>query len=237
MNRDVPAAAEPLLAVRPDEFIAERQRLARKLRDAGHSAEAATVAQLRKPPPVVLAVNRAARSRPKAARAAAAAADRVKQAQLGGNLEAFRGALTELEKSLELLAEVALAHVSPSGKRPSEAVRRRLHDLLRNAVADSEAREALARGILTSELETTGFAAFAGMVPGSPRPGRSTASGRSTRRPHDDKRRERERALRAELAAAEKHLRESERSLQSAERVREKAERMVASIRTKLEQL
>ena len=79
MSNDQPAEVEKLLAVRPDEFVHERQRLARELRDAGRSDEAATVAQLRKPSPVVLAVNRAARARPKAARAAADAALRVRR--------------------------------------------------------------------------------------------------------------------------------------------------------------
>lgn len=233
---DLPAEAEKLLAVTPDEFVIERQRLARKLRDAGRSDEAAAVARIRKPPPVVLAVNRAARARPKAARGAAGAALRVKKTQVGGDPDAFKGALDDLEDSLELLADVAIAHVAPSGKRPSEAIRRRVRDLLRNAVADDEAREALARGVLSTETETSGFAPFAGMVPTPARPRRSEAT-KSRTRPQNEKRREREKALRDELARAEQHLDEAERSVEEAEHNRTKAERVVASIQAKLERL
>ena len=235
MSDDLPAEAETLLAVRPDEFVSERQRLVRELRDAGRSDEAATVARLRKPSPVVLAVNRAARARPKAARAAADAALRVKKTQVGGDPEVFKQALDDLEDSLGLLAEVAVAHVAPSGKAPTEAMRRRVRDLLRNAVADDEAREALAGGVLIEETETTGFAPLAGMVK-TPARGKRHSAPTSRTNPQDEKRRDRERALRAELARAEEDLGEAERSLQEAERKRANAERAVASIRVRLEQ-
>ncbi|MEP7225312.1 MAG: hypothetical protein ABI783_10180, partial [Actinomycetota bacterium] len=58
--------AEKLLASAPNDFVDARKRLARELRDADRSYEAATVAALRKPTTVVFAVNRAARDRPKA---------------------------------------------------------------------------------------------------------------------------------------------------------------------------
>ena len=237
MRDDLPAEAERLFSVTPAEFVAERTRVARELREAGRSEDAARVASLRKPPPVVLAVNRAARARPKAARAASAAALRVKQMQISGDPDSYRSALAELEDSLALLAEVALAHVASEGKAPSEAMRRRVRDLLRNAVADNEAREALARGVLEREVEPVGFGPFAGAVP----PPRARTS--VTRSAHEreertaERRREREQELRAELGHAEQRLEEAERSLGDAERERAKAERAVASIRAKLERL
>jgi hypothetical protein len=232
----VPTEAEKLLAVAPGEFVAMRQQLARELKDAGRADDAASVARLRKPPPVVLAVNRAARGRPKAARAAADAALRVKQAQVGGDPEAFKSALAELEDSLGLLAEVAVAHVAPTGKRPSESMRRRVRDLLRNAVAEDETREALTRGVLTTEMETPGFAPLAGVAPAPVRRTRGASSESPTDR-RDEKRRERERALRGELARAEQQLSDAERSLAVAESNRAKAERAVSSIRARLERL
>ena len=235
VSNDQPAEVEKLLAVRPEEFVGERQRLARELNDAGRSDEATTVAQLRKPSPVVLAVNRAARARPKAARAAADAALRVKRTQVGGDPGVFRETLAELEDSLKLLADVALAHIAPSGKRPTEAMRRRVRDLLRNAVADDETREALARGALIEEMETTGFAPLAGMV--KPARGKRSAAPTSRTRPQAQKRRERERALRDELTRAAQDLDEATRSAQAAERRRKNAEQAVASIRARLERL
>ena len=218
------------MSVGSEEFVGERQRLARELRDAGRPADAAVVAKLRKPPPVVLAVNRAARARPKAARAAAEAATRVKKAQVGADPEAFRGALKELDESLDLLAEVALAHLAPTGKQPSAAMRHRLRELLRNAVANDDARDALTRGVLRDETETAGFELFAGMAPAKrSRPSGDTARARS--RASGKKRRQREQALRKELARAEERLEEARRSVERAERERINAERAVASAR------
>ncbi len=231
----VPTEVERLLAVPPDEFVATRQQLARELRDAGRSEEAAYVSRLRKPPPVVLAVNRAARARPKAARAAADAALRVKKTQVGGDRDAFEGALADLEDSLELLAEVAVTHLAPSGKHPSEAMRRRVRDLLRNAVADDQAREALTRGVLSAETEAPGFAPLAGMAAAPVRKSDAAPTTRST--PREEGRRERERALRDELVRAEQQLSDAERSLRAAESERAKAERAVVSIRARLERL
>lgn len=231
---DLPHEATKLLAVSPEQFVPERQRLARELRDAGRSDDSAIVGHLRKPTPVVLAVNRAARDRPNAARAAADAAVRVKKAQVGGQPDAYTRSLEELGEALDLLAEVAVAHVS-QGKNPSDAVRRRIRDLLRSAVADETAREALARGVLVEEVEAGGFAPFAGMTPKPARPKRASASSPTKRQVATQ--RARARTLRAELARAEQELRDAERSLREAERERSKAERAVASARAKLDRL
>ena len=171
----LPQEAEKLLAVEPGQFVAERDRLVRKLRSEDRGSEADTVAGLRKPTAVVSAVNRAARDRPKAAAGAAEAARNVRQTQVAGEPESFRKATAELETALDLLAEVAVAHVAPPGKPPSDAMRRRVRDLLRTAVADDDAREALVRGALTDELETVGFSSYAGMDPAPTKQQRSEA--------------------------------------------------------------
>ena len=236
MTDHLPTEAEMLLSVGSEEFVGERQRLARELRDADRPADAAVVAKLRKPPPVVLAVNRAARARPKAARAAAESARRVKKAQIGADPAAFRAAVKELEESLELLADVALAHLA-RGKRPSASMRHRLRELLRNAMADDDARAALTRGVLRDETETAGFELFAGMAPAKrSRPSGDTARAHS-RTSGEEKRGQREQALRTELARAEERLEEARRSVERAERERINAERAVASARAKLDRL
>jgi hypothetical protein len=225
---------EKLLAVAPDAFVGERDRLAKKLRDEGRPDEAAAIAGLRKPSVVVFAVNRASRDRPQAARDAAKAALRVRETQFGDKPAAFRQALADLDSALELLAEVAVAHVSPRGKPPTDAMRRRVRDLLRSAVADDDSREALARGALTEELETTGFSPFSGMAP-APSKKRGKPATRPTRADREAaKRREREKVLREELADAEKRLRETERAVRDAEREQKAAEREVAAIEAKL---
>ena len=157
---ELPKEARALLATAPGDFVDERNRLARRLRDDGRSEDAATVAALRKPPPVVLAANRAARSRPQAAKGAVRAAERAAK-QLGSDSDARE----ELEAQLRLLEDVAIAFLGSDAKPASEDARRRLRDLLRNAVADEETRTALAQGVLEAEPDPAGFAAYAGIEP------------------------------------------------------------------------
>jgi hypothetical protein len=233
---DVPQEAEKLFAVAPDRFVAERNALAKKLRDEGRADDAAAVAELRKPSAVVFAVNRAARDRPKAAQGAAEAALGVRDAQVGGDAEAFGKALADLDSSLDLLAEVAVANLAPSGKQPSEAMRRRLRELLRSAVADDHAREALARGALAEELEAPGFSPYAG-IPVQPKPrGRKAEPAAPSRAEREEaRRREKVEALRAELADAEDELRAATAAARSAERERDRAEKAVARRRNKID--
>ena len=239
---ELPQEAERLFAVAPDEFVAERSRVARELREAGRREQAAEVAALRKPPAVVLAVNRAARDRPQVARDAAATAAKVLETQLAGDSETYREATKALERSLDLLADVALAHVAPRGKAASDAASRRVRDLLRAAVSDEDGRDALARGILTEELEAPGFAALAGARPTrAPRRagGRGTAAtdGAAAERREREERRAREKGLRADLARARDALRGAERSLKRATDERDRAEKEVAALQEALERL
>jgi hypothetical protein len=232
----LPKEADPLFAVAADDFVDERKRVERALRDEGRREDAEAVAALRKPPPVVLAANRAARDRPQSARAAATAAERVAKKQLGSDPEGYRAARAELDESLDLLTQVALAQLSRGGKRPTDAVTRRLRDLLRNAVADEEARAALSRGVLRDEPDTAGFGAFAGVKPPSGRKA-TTKTAEARRKRDEQKRREKERALRDELAGAEKVLEEAKRAEREATRARERAEHAVESLRKRLERL
>jgi len=232
----VPRDAEKLLAIAPERFVAERKALTKKLRDEGRKEEADAVAALRKPSAVVFAANRAARDRPKAARAAADAAVAVREAQVAGDAEAFGKAVADLDDSLDMLAQVALAHLAKEGTAPTDAMRRRLRDLLRNATADDDAREDLARGMLTGELEVTGFAAYAGVAAPQKPKGRASASKAPTRAAQaKERRRERVKELRAELADAERELREATAAARAAERNLKRAEKAVAALRQKLD--
>jgi hypothetical protein len=228
-----PEELRRLLAVEPAAFVAERKRLAKQLREGGRAADAKAVEALKKPPATVLAVNRAARDRPKAAEGAARAAELLRKAQLRNDQAAFESARTELQQALELLADVAIAHVAPSGKEASDAMRRRVYDLLRSALADDASRKALVEGTLTTEVETTGFEAFAGMTfTASTRSGSAAAS--SGRNPAS-KRRERE--LRDQLTGAKRRLADAERSVREAEAARDEAEGDLAAIQAELDQL
>jgi hypothetical protein len=232
---DLSPESEKLLAVSPDEFVEERKRIVKQLRDEGKTGEADAVAALRKPSAVVLAVNRAARDRPKAAQAAVKAAEKVEKTQGGGDLDGFRTAMGELDEALDLLSEVAVAHVGPSGTKATDAMRRRVHDLLRRAAATRATRVGLERGTLLEEQEVAGFGALP-TVSGKPRKKERATSAKDARAEREAaKRREREEALRAELAEAEEAFLEADKAVRAAERQRDKAERAVSAARAKLD--
>ena len=225
----LPKEAEALLSVAPDDFVTERNRLARELRDVGRKDEAAAVAALRKPPPVVLAANRAARSRPQVANDAARAAKRVKT-KLGLDPEARKA----LDDALKLLEDVALAFLGRT-KSPSEPIRRRLHELLQNAVADDDALAALTRGVLTEEPEPAGFAAYTGVrLPLRKAPGKSETRALAAA---EKKRQERERALQEEVGAAEERLEAAAHAEEKATRERARAARELEAARQRLDRL
>jgi hypothetical protein len=232
---ELPTKAERLLALGPAEFVSARNQLARELRESGEAEEAAAVAGLRKPPAPVLAVNRASRDRPQAARAAMDAAKRVEKAHGGGDPDAFRAAVRELDDALELVAEVAVAHVAPPGKKASEAMRRRVYDLLRRAVATEASRDALARGALVEEPPAADFSSLSAVSVAPPRQRTAQADSRAVRR--DAEREGRVKALRAELKRAEKALAEAERAAAAAERDRSRAEQAVERLRAQLDAL
>ena len=163
MNSNLPADAEQLLAVSPEAFVEQRKLLVRRLRDEGRAEDAQAIARMKKPPPVVLALNRAARDRPQAAKDAADAAKRLGPAQLSGDVDGYRRVLGEMEQASALLAEVAVANLS-KGKRASDPIRRRLADLIRGALAAEDTRQQLIRGVLDEEVEAQGLR----RIPGTP---------------------------------------------------------------------
>ena len=222
-----PKEAEALLSVAPDDFVRERNGLARELRDAGRKDEAAAVTALRKPPPVVLAANRAARSRPQVAKDAARAAKRV-QKTLGLDSEARKA----LDDAFKLLEDVALAFLGGT-KKPSEATRRRLHDVLQNVVANDDALAALMRGVLREEPEPAGFAAYTGAHL-TPRKAPAKSETRA-REAAEKKRQERQQALQDEVAAAEARVTVAIDAEKNAARARSRAERELEAARERLD--
>ena len=210
-----------------------RAALARRLREEGRRADADAVAGLHKPAPVVLAVNRAARDRPQAARDAVDAAGRLARAQVGGTDRAsYEEAARDLDRALDLLVEVAVARLGRAGRPATQAMQQRARELVRAAVADERSRERLVRGALAEEVETTGFGAFAG-VP-VPKTRRAAAKPPSRGSPASAERKAHERALRRELAERKRELRAAEGAVRAAEQERARLARAIAELEARL---
>jgi hypothetical protein len=148
-----------LYGLPPDRFTAERNALAKTLRDAGDADAAGKVAALRRPPLSVWAVNQLVRERTPLLRDLWKAGDRLEKAhrgkgEFGTALEAEREALNELVSSAAELLERA-------GQAAAEGTLQRVHGTLQAAAADPDARRVIEEGTLEHDLEPPGFDALA----------------------------------------------------------------------------
>jgi hypothetical protein len=225
-------AVAQLYAAPPAEFVAERTKLARRLRDEGRAEEAREVAALRKPTLPASLANRLARERPRDVAALLGAAEKLAAAHGSGDAGKLRQAQSELGERVREL--VALAP-ELTGQTMSDSVGQRLADTLRAASTDRDAAELLRRGMLQEEIETSGFEALAGLklAPAKHSPKSTSAKPARTRRSDDARLAE----LRKELAEARKELRWAESAVTAAEREATRARKRVSDLETRIEKL
>jgi hypothetical protein len=184
-----------------DEFVRERNALARSLRKEGRREEADAVAKLAKPTAVAALVNRLARERPVDLRRFLRAADELRAAQAGG-----RGDFAEAARAEREALQALVRRARELGDGASEQTLDRVARTLRAAAGDDEARPLLERGVLTREVEPTGFASVLGAMPATPparprEPKRDPAEGRERARAERELTRLRARAAELERAA------------------------------------
>jgi hypothetical protein len=221
---------ERLYAVDPEEFVSERKRLERSLRDDGRTEEAAKLAKLRKPPLPVFAANRLAREEPDDVAQLIAAGERLSAAHGAGDPDALRKEQAELAARVRALVRQAESAV---GKPLSEPMEQRLAVLLRAAASDPDTAALLRRGVLAEEVVPAAFDALAGisLTPSAPRP----EPERNTERAGALKQKKRVKELEDELAEARDALRHAARELRKAQAEVERAEGRVARANERLE--
>jgi len=205
-----------LFAVPLEDFVAERKRLAKELRDAGDRDAAAEVAKLPKPTPPAWALNLLAREDPDAIGTWLDAAEELRDvsARPGAGL---REAMAAHRDATRELLGVVRERAQPGGKPLSEPMLERVRELLQAATVDPATAEALRAGRIVEGDEAPAlFAADVGSEP-APRPAPSKAekqadqakADRAAKR--DAERKERERADR--IAQLEQHVAELEERL------------------------
>jgi hypothetical protein len=168
--------ADALRAVPPAEFVRARTALAAELERKGKAADARRIRRLRRPSPVVWALNTAA-SRPRAIAELGDAVDRLRRAQLGqGDL---RPAVERYRAALEPVLRAATERLRGAGIRVSPALERRLQSTVLAAIADRGLRADLVAGRLEAEHAAPGFEVLTrGPIPAEflrARPGRAAA--------------------------------------------------------------
>ncbi|MFC9816716.1 hypothetical protein ACFVJM_32170 [Streptomyces virginiae] len=168
---DADAVAAELYGLRPEEFTAARDAQAAAARKAGQRAEAKRIAALRKPTLAVWAANRLAR----------ADADQAQHLlELGRGLrEAHRTLSGEDLRKLSHQQHVVVAAMAGEARRLageagqdlSAGVQREVEQILRSVLADPEAANTWARGVLEkAPPPAVGFAEVAPAPGTAPRP-------------------------------------------------------------------
>jgi hypothetical protein len=159
-----------------DEFIHDRDELAKRLRREGERETAERIKKLRKPSAGAWALNQAIRRRRKETEALLAAGERLREAHesvmSSGDPAELREAMQEERGLASALADCAEAIASETGKS-GPALRERVRSTLHAATVDEEARDELAKGRFVREREAVGLGPFGAAAPVAPARGRT----------------------------------------------------------------
>ena len=152
---DLPEEAE-LYRVPPEEFVAARDELARRLRDGGDRERAAEVKRLRRPSQAAWLVNATAAERPELLEELLAAGEELRAAQAaalgsreGG--ERLREAAADERRLVAELVAVARGIAERGGRRAGAPVLDKVAATLQAAGVDDELRAELAEGRVARE--------------------------------------------------------------------------------------
>src|SRR5215213_1390864 len=139
------ADPDRLFTVPLEDFVTERKRLAKELRDGGDREAAAAVAKLPKPTPPAWALNQLAREEPDAIGAWLDAAEELRDASAHPS-RALREAMAGHREATRTLVAVVRERARPGGKPLSEPMLERVRELLQAATVDPELADALRAG-------------------------------------------------------------------------------------------
>ena len=153
-------APEDLYGLPLEEFTPARDALAKDLKAAGRKDEAAEVKALRKPSVAAWALNRVAREHPDAVDGLRAAGAVLRDAQdeaMSGDASRLRDAGRDVADEVDRVTGLAAEILRAAGRPASAGQQEKIVATLRTAAVDDDAGDALARGVLVEELESTGF--------------------------------------------------------------------------------
>jgi hypothetical protein len=224
----------------PAEFVAARQALAKRLRQAGDPRQA-EVRELAKPPVSAWAVNRLFALEPRAMAELVGAGERARtdQGRARGNAgaAALRELVAAIRSGIERLTgrgvEILAAE---TGRAPGEAIVERLRTDLQALAFDPATTPAAARGWLDADLEPPGFELLAALTvatsPARPGPRPSPAPPAAAPAPAGKGRRATVHSLdEARGAAAERRERERRERIERAQADLARAETAAAATR------
>jgi hypothetical protein len=230
------AHIDELFAVQPEEFVATRNALVKRLKAAGERDRAAEIAAWRRPTPIDWALNQVVRDDAEAVgrfvETAAAARD-AQSAALSGRREDLRAAVAEVREASATVSALAAAVLAGQG-RPTAPARAAVSTRLAEIAAEPSLAEQLASGRLgAGAVETEGVFELGPEDGAAAAPARRKPPARAARdKPGVPA--ERAPTDRADRAAAKKQAAaEAKRERERAKAI-EKAERADASAQTAL---
>ena len=155
-------AVDRLYGLPREEFVGERDALAKQLRTDGSRDEAAAVKALPKPTVAAWAANQAVRSQKRAARELWKAGDALSTAQDAvlagkGSGAKLREASERERAAVEALVEAARGLLGATGGDLSEATIERVRETLHAGAIDSDARDEVAAGRVARERSPQGL--------------------------------------------------------------------------------
>jgi hypothetical protein len=223
-------ALDALYGAAPENFVAERSRLAKGLKQNGHKEEAQTIAAVRKPTVAAWALNQLSRGSRREIDLLLDAGHRLRTAQTGvlagAKRDDFDRARAAEQQALAQLIGHAEALLKERGSS-SPTVLNQISQSLRVAAVSVEGRELLARGRFGEPLLAEGFdlvSELAGSLPRSAtKPRRPTAKEQQKRRRLSDALRRAKSELGATEQEAASAKATADRLAREAETAREKA--------------
>lgn len=223
-----------------EEFVPERDALARTLRETGERDAAAEVRSLRKPTVAAWALNQLSHRRSRQVGRLLEVADRLRQVQLqamsgGRGAGELRETIAAYRDAVEDLSRDAAEILEQAGTSPAAHMAEVMASL-QAATVNEEARRQLREGTVSRPFAAPGLAGLApglAATPGSEPPlvdlevelQESRQDERAAVRRAADEARERQRKARQQLSALEQT---ADRLNRSAERAEKRAERLAA---------
>lgn len=217
---DPPAAEiDRLYALPLDEFVRERDDLAKRLRGEGERDAASAVKELKKPSVAAWAVNQVRRDRPEDVRRLLDVTEELHRVYAGISAAGARERLAEaadMQRDLiRSLVRCASELLEAGGHGASEATLTKVADTLRAAALDEGLRDQVSQGRVVREQRAAGLGPLASM----PAPAKKQKKGKKQKAkakaepPKPDP---------AEVEQAERAVEEARRALEAAERRRKK---------------
>lgn len=156
----VPDEAPDLYGLDPDQFVAARDELVKRLRAEGDRTSAAEVAKLRRPPAVAWALNQVARREPDLVTAVldrGAALRAAMEQAVGGDASGLRDAQQHERHAVDRAVAAAGRLLAGRGQQMTDTLSRRVASTLRAAIIDGSVADLLRGGVLDREVEAPGF--------------------------------------------------------------------------------